>query len=153
MILRRCVAGPVLAVVAVTQAGAAETYPARPIRIVVPYAVGGATDIITRVVAQSLAVSLGVGVAVENRTGGGGTIATKAVSLADPDSHAADHDQRAVRDRPGDLQNPRLRSITMAREPITAGSTWSGRARRRPHPERGVHAHAIARRVALACAV
>ena len=87
MILRRCVAGAVLAVMAVTQAGAAETYPSRPIKIVVPYAVGGATDIITRVVAQSLAVSLGVGVAVENRTGGGGTIATKAVSLADPDGY------------------------------------------------------------------
>jgi tripartite-type tricarboxylate transporter receptor subunit TctC len=68
-------------------AQAADDYPARPIKIVVPYAVGGATDLITRVVAQSLAASLGVGVVVENRTGGGGTLATKSVSLADPDGY------------------------------------------------------------------
>src|SRR5262249_47550283 len=45
-------------------AQAADDYPARPIKIVVPYAVGGATDLITRVVAQSLSASLGVGVVV-----------------------------------------------------------------------------------------
>src|SRR4029077_15931397 len=49
------------------------------------YAVGGATDLITRVVAQSGSASLGVSVGVENRTGGGGPRSTKAVSLADPD--------------------------------------------------------------------
>src|SRR5262249_52769365 len=68
-------------------AQAADDYPARPIKIVVPYAVGGATDLITRVVAQSLSASLGVSVVVENRTGGGGTLATKSVSLADPDGY------------------------------------------------------------------
>jgi tripartite-type tricarboxylate transporter receptor subunit TctC len=66
---------------------AAETYPSRPIKIVVPYAIGGATDLITRVVAQDLSQSLGVGVVVENRTGGGGTLATKTVSLAEPDGY------------------------------------------------------------------
>src|SRR6516165_4873318 len=59
---------------------AADAYPSRPIKIIVPYAVGGATDLITRVVAQSLAQSLGVSVVVENRAGGGGTVASKAVS-------------------------------------------------------------------------
>src|SRR5215472_11489602 len=68
-------------------ARAADAYPSRPIRIVVPYAAGGATDLITRVVAQSLAQSLGVSVVVENRAGGGGTIASKAVSLAEPDGN------------------------------------------------------------------
>jgi tripartite-type tricarboxylate transporter receptor subunit TctC len=66
---------------------AAETFPSRPIRIVVPYAAGGATDLITRVVAQSLSVGLGVGVVVENRAGGGGTLASRMVSLADPDGY------------------------------------------------------------------
>jgi tripartite-type tricarboxylate transporter receptor subunit TctC len=70
-----------------TGAAAADLYPSRPIRIMVPYAVGGATDLITRVVAQSLTDSLGVGVIVENRTGGGGTLATKAVAAAEPDGY------------------------------------------------------------------
>jgi len=72
---------------AATGASAADAYPSRPSRIIVPYAVGGATDLITRVVAQSLAQSLGVGVVVENRAGGGGTVASKAVSLAEPDGY------------------------------------------------------------------
>src|SRR5215468_2070573 len=72
---------------ATTVARAADTYPSRPIKIVVPYAVGGATDLITRVVAQLLSQSLGIGVVVENRAGGGGTLASKAVSLAEPDGY------------------------------------------------------------------
>jgi tripartite-type tricarboxylate transporter receptor subunit TctC len=66
---------------------AADAYPSRPIRIVVPYAAGGATDLITRVVAQSLSASLGVSVIVENRAGVGGTLASRAVSLAEPDGY------------------------------------------------------------------
>ena len=86
--LVRFAVGVLLALGLATQsAPAADDYPSRPIKIVVPYAVGGATDLITRVVAQSLSASLGVGVVVENRTGGGGTLATKAVSLADPDGY------------------------------------------------------------------
>lgn len=72
---------------AIASALAAEAYPSRPIRIVVPYAAGGATDLITRVVAKDLTVSLGVSVIVENHAGGGGTIATKMVSLAEPDGY------------------------------------------------------------------
>ena len=87
---RRLAAGALLAVAALlaaTGARAADPYPSRPIKIVVPYAVGGATDLITRVVAQSLSQNLGVGVVVENRAGGGGTVASKAVSLAEPDGY------------------------------------------------------------------
>jgi tripartite-type tricarboxylate transporter receptor subunit TctC len=70
-----------------TGAAAADPFPSRPIKIVVPYAVGGATDLITRVVAQSLSENLGVSVVVENRAGGGGTVASRAVSLAEPDGY------------------------------------------------------------------
>ena len=96
MAVVRAAAGALLAMVlaihlamhlAIPGASAADAYPSRPIRIVVPYAVGGATDLITRVVAQSLSQSLAVNVVVENRTGAGGTLATKAVSLADPDGY------------------------------------------------------------------
>ena len=84
------VAGALLAVsvlLAASGADAADGYPSRPIKVVVPYAVGGATDLITRVVAQSLSQSLGVSVIVENRAGGGGTVASRAVSLAEPDGY------------------------------------------------------------------
>jgi tripartite-type tricarboxylate transporter receptor subunit TctC len=90
MRLRATTGLALLALLLATQAAsmaAAETFPSRPIRIVVPYAAGGATDLITRVVAQSLSASLGVGVVVENRAGGGGTLASKMVSLADPDGY------------------------------------------------------------------
>ncbi len=88
MSLGRRVIGALLGFwLAASGAQAADDYPSRPIKIVVPYAVGGATDLITRVVAQSLSASLGVSVVVENRTGGGGTLATKAVSLAEPDGY------------------------------------------------------------------
>ncbi len=90
MRFRTSISGALLALLLATYAAslaAAETYPSRPIKIVVPYAVGGATDLITRVVAQSLSASLGVSVYVENRTGGGGTVGTKAVSLAEPDGY------------------------------------------------------------------
>ncbi|HEY2135169.1 MAG TPA: tripartite tricarboxylate transporter substrate binding protein [Xanthobacteraceae bacterium] len=76
----------VLAIMAPDGAGA-QTYPSRPIRIIVPYAAGGATDLITRVVAQQMSASLGVNVIVENRTGAGGTLATQAVAQADPDGY------------------------------------------------------------------
>ncbi len=65
----------------------ADDYPSRPIRIIVPFAAGGATDLITRVVAQSLSESLGVGVIVENRAGGGGMLASRVVAAAEPDGY------------------------------------------------------------------
>lgn len=68
-------------------ATAADVYPSRPIRIIVPFAAGGATDLITRVVAQSLTESLGVSVIAENRAGGGGMLASRAVAAADPDGY------------------------------------------------------------------
>jgi tripartite-type tricarboxylate transporter receptor subunit TctC len=83
----RSAAGALLLFWLGAQGAAADAYPSRPIRIVVPYAVGGATDLITRVVAQSLSASLGVSVVVENRPGAGGTVASKAVSLAEPDGY------------------------------------------------------------------
>jgi tripartite-type tricarboxylate transporter receptor subunit TctC len=87
MTIGNFVAGAVLALVLGAQGAGAEPYPSKPIKIVVPYAVGGATDLITRVIAQHLSTSLGVSMIVENRTGGGGTLATKAVSQADPDGY------------------------------------------------------------------
>src|SRR6202171_5316316 len=87
MNLRTHVAGAILGVALGFSQAAAEPFPSKPIKIIVPYAVGGATDLITRLVAQYLSTRLGVSMIVENRAGGGGPIATKAVAMADPDGY------------------------------------------------------------------
>ncbi len=62
-------------------------FPSRPITLLVGFAPGGGTDILARLIAPKLAEELGQPVAVENRTGGGGTIAVVATARARPDGH------------------------------------------------------------------
>jgi tripartite-type tricarboxylate transporter receptor subunit TctC len=66
---------------------AAQTYPERPITLVVPYAAGGGNDVMARIVAEKMSKTLGQAVVVENRGGAGGTIATRAVAHAAPDGY------------------------------------------------------------------
>jgi tripartite-type tricarboxylate transporter receptor subunit TctC len=65
----------------------AQTYPSKPIKVVVGYAAGGAVDIIARTVGQSLSTTLGQPVVVENRPGAGTNIAVKSVIAAEPDGY------------------------------------------------------------------
>src|SRR6266508_4495483 len=65
----------------------ADSFPTRPIKILVPYAPGGATDIIARIVAAKLTESLGQSVLVENRTGASGNLALEAAARAPADGY------------------------------------------------------------------
>ncbi len=65
----------------------AQPYPTKPVRLVVPYAPGGAVDIIARATAQELTKRLGQQIIVDNRTGAGGNIASDTVAKALPDGY------------------------------------------------------------------
>ncbi len=65
----------------------AQAWPSRPIRIIVPYAAGGGTDILARALGEALRPSLPHPIVVENRAGGNGVIGTEALIRAEPDGH------------------------------------------------------------------
>ena len=75
-----------LAAIAVTDA-AAQAWPVRPVRLVVPYAPGGGTDILGRIVGQRLGEQVGQPVVIDNRSGGGTIIGSDIVAKAAPDGH------------------------------------------------------------------
>jgi tripartite-type tricarboxylate transporter receptor subunit TctC len=66
---------------------AQDAYPSKPVRLIVPYAPGGVSDITGRIVAQKFTELLGQPMVVENRTGAGGMVGTGAVAKADPDGY------------------------------------------------------------------
>jgi len=66
---------------------AAQTYPDKPIKLIVPFAPGGPMDIMARLVGEKLHAGLGQPVTVENRAGAGGAIGSKAVFAAEPDGY------------------------------------------------------------------
>ena len=72
---------------AVSRVAWPQTYPSRPVRIIVPFPAGQATDSIARLMGQSLSERLGQAFVVENRTGAGGNIGTEAVVRAPPDGY------------------------------------------------------------------
>src|SRR4051812_49815133 len=76
-----------LGLAATSQPTAAQTYPDRPITLVVPYPAGGGNDVLARLVAEKMAKALGQSIVIENRGGAGGTIATRQAAKSTPDGY------------------------------------------------------------------
>src|SRR5262249_13389316 len=67
--------------------GSGESWPTKPIRVIVPLTAGSASDVMGRIVADQLGGQLGQPIVVENRPGAGNTIGMAAVAKAEPDGH------------------------------------------------------------------
>ena len=65
----------------------AQTYPTKPIKFVVPFSAGSATDIVARTVADAMGKSMGQTIVIDNRLGAGGTIAAALVAKSDADGY------------------------------------------------------------------
>lgn len=81
------VAAAMLASLALPLAAVAQTYPSKPITLVVPFAAGGPTDVVARTLGAVMTKSLNQTVVIENKVGAGGTIAATAVARAAPDGY------------------------------------------------------------------
>jgi tripartite-type tricarboxylate transporter receptor subunit TctC len=86
MTLARALVSAVLALGGI-ESTLAQSYPVKPIRIIVPAGAGGPTDVLARIVAQHMQTTLGQSVVVENRGGAGGAIGARAVAAAEPDGY------------------------------------------------------------------
>src|SRR4051795_5934818 len=82
----RCLAVLLLACLA-PSAVAQENYPSRQITLIAPFAAGGSTDLVARVISEGLRAKLGQPVIVENKPGGTGVIGAREVVKADPDGY------------------------------------------------------------------
>src|SRR5262245_28179269 len=85
-IITRAFSGLALAILACVPA-AAQDYPTRPVTIVVPFAAGGGTDIVARLLAQKLEQRLGKSFLIDNKPGAGSTIGATAAARAAPDGY------------------------------------------------------------------
>jgi tripartite-type tricarboxylate transporter receptor subunit TctC len=85
--IKKAIAALLLAAISVAPSLAQETYPNKPIRMIVPYAAGGPTDVLARVVAQKLTESLGQSVIVDNKPGANGIPGTDAIAKASPNGY------------------------------------------------------------------
>ena len=100
----------------------AQAWPARPIRLVSPYGAGGSSDILTRLLGDSLSARLGQGVIVDNKAGAGTRIANEYIAHAPPDGYSILHAAAPIAIGEADRKSTRLNSshVNRSRMPSSA---------------------------------
>jgi hypothetical protein len=116
-----CIALVFAGAIASSSAGA-QSYPSRPVHIVVPFAAGGITDILARGLAQRLAERWGQQVVVENKPGGTGGIGAEAVAKAAPDGYTLLITADATF-----VSNPHLHFVGAGFKPAPTAPAWRRR--------------------------
>jgi len=104
----------VIAAIVATPA-VAQTYPAKPVRVMVGFAPGSGPDVISRAISLQLATDLGQSFVIENRIGANGTIAARAVAQSDPDGYTLLFSSSSIASTPFIYKNPNfdvLRDLT-----------------------------------------
>jgi len=86
-LIRLCAALPILLTAVATLPASSQTWPDKPVRIIVPFAAGGSLDFVTRLVAEGLSQKLGQPVLVEDRTGANGNIGAEYAARQPPDGY------------------------------------------------------------------
>src|SRR5262245_64505107 len=87
--LRMLIAG--ILAISLTATALAQSYPSKPVKVVVPLTPGSPVDVVARLVGQHMAAALGQPMIVENRPGAGATIGAKSVATAEPDGYTILH--------------------------------------------------------------
>src|SRR5688572_8064200 len=87
MNLMRCVAAAIALCILAAGAQAQSKYPNRPIRLVTPFAAGGGSDLLARLIGPPITEVIGQPIIVDNRAGGGGTLGATIVATAQPDGY------------------------------------------------------------------
>ena len=83
--IMRAAAGAAMALASLAAPALAQTWPSKPVKLIVPFPAGGSADTLSRIIGQELQEKTGQAFVVENRTGAGGNIGTDAVAKATPD--------------------------------------------------------------------
>jgi tripartite-type tricarboxylate transporter receptor subunit TctC len=85
--MTRLVAAIALIAAGLSPLSAQGSFPSRPVTLIVPFAAGGSTDVIARVVAEAMRAELGQTIVIDNRGGAGGSLGTAAIAKAEPDGY------------------------------------------------------------------
>jgi tripartite-type tricarboxylate transporter receptor subunit TctC len=126
MNLVRSLAAFLFCVFAAVGAGA-QTYPTKPVKLVVPFTAGSATDILARTVGQKLTEMWGQSVIVDNRPGAGGTIGTAIVAKSPPDGYTllVNSAAHAYRRSTRTCRSTRSRISSTSRRSPASRTCWS----------------------------
>ena len=106
--------------VALTAVAAAQDYPTKPVRLIIPFPPGGSNDVVGRMIATQLSEKLGKQVVVDNRAGAGGVIGTEIAANAPPDGYTLlDHLARPRGQSRGSTSSTTIRS-----NPSRRSASW-----------------------------